>query len=316
MSDEESKGKKKNDDDVASRELEKSNEKIEAPKENPEKPVDDKEVAPGKTAHNNKAIPEKPVRYKEVIRLIQYVVERGLDPEGKIIRPLYKAVESYNKTDDEKTFDEKVKATEDTLILYGKLNELTYAGVNGSNAINGRTLLDTELHYKNYAYKVLSWGLFFLFLAVGSKSLDLWATEIAKALPENPGFLYYFHIYFLKDFSPFWWGGLGACVFLMKRLSDKAAERCFDSQRWKGGGTRIMLGALLGLIVAHIYNTGDDSGVEGLKLGPSAIAFFTGVSVRVFYGIIEKTIDAIAEKFNLGSSNKKQNPSGQPSGSS
>ncbi len=191
---------------------------------------------------------------------------------------------------------------------------MTYAGVRGdSKGVSGRTLLDTEFKYKCYSYKILCWGLLFLVLAVGTTSVDLWVSQNPSASGGGLAFLYYLHRYFLVSFSPFWWGALGACVFLMKRLSDRASELCFDSRRWSGWGIRIMLGGLLGLIFAYIYDPKSGLDSAHLKFDTNAIAFFTGVGVRVFYGGIEKLIDVIAEKFNLGKGKDKRISSDQPS---
>ena len=74
-----------------------------------------------------------------------------------------------------------------------------------------------------------------------------------------------------------------------------------------------MLGGLLGLIFAYIYDPNGWLDSEHLNFDTNAIAFFTGVGVRVFYGGIEKFIDVIAEKFNLGKGKDKRISSDQPS---
>ena len=43
------------------------------------------------------------------------------------------------------------------------------------------------------------------------------------------------------------WGGIGACVFLMKRISDKLFELAYEESRMCGIDTRIFLGAMLGV---------------------------------------------------------------------
>ena len=52
-----------------------------------------------------------PLRYEEVVRLIKYASERGIDPEGNILVPLYSAIEKYNTPDDqiEKAEKKRVK---------------------------------------------------------------------------------------------------------------------------------------------------------------------------------------------------------------
>ena len=99
----------------------------------------------------------------------------------------------------------------------------------------------------------------------------------------------------------------GSCVYLLKTLSDRASERSFDRRQLQGWGTRIMLGAILGAVVQYLYNPASFT-TEAFKLDASAVAFFTGVGVKVVYGAIEKTIDMLASKMNLAAIRRGQTP--------
>jgi hypothetical protein len=91
-------------------------------------------------------------------------------------------------------------------------------------------------------------------------------------------------------------GGLGSCIFLLKRFSDIASDRTFDSDFIGGWQTRVLLGAILGGVIQYIYDPGFiiESGMD-----ENALAFLVGLSVKVFYGALEKLIDAVADKLNL-----------------
>ena len=82
----------------------------------------------------------------------------------------------------------------------------------------------------------------------------------------------------------------------MKLYSDLANDKAFDADRVDGWGSRIVLGALLGGIIQYIYSPAflTSSGIDGL-----ALAFLVGLSVKVVYGALEKTIEIIADKMNL-----------------
>lgn len=234
-----------------------------------------------------------PVTDDEILRLIGYAAHRGLDPDGRITVPLYRLVEGRDR------LNARDISTDKKIRLYTQLTRLTYAEAPVSRGVNGRTLIDTENCSGPYTIRVSLWGLFFLLMGIGAESID----AMFKTAPTYGKLLvlYRFHIYFLDLFSPFFWGGLGACVFLMKRLSDRIGSQCFDRDRWKGFGTRVLLGGLLGLISVYIYTPEGGFKTEHLNLDANALAFFAGVGVKVFYGAIEKTIDTLAEKFNIGS---------------
>ena len=48
------------------------------------------------------------------------------------------------------------------------------------------------------------------------------------------------------------WGGLGACVFLAKWMSDKLYRMQYGEARTQGYGTRIFLGCMIGVVTASI----------------------------------------------------------------
>lgn len=230
---------------------------------------------------------EEPVVIEELSAMIRYASERGLDPAGQLLVPLYQAVQ-------EKKIDGAAIGT------YAKLVALVNNGHTGLtvefDGVNGRTLLDTEYRYKTKARPVVMLGVTFLVLAVLSGALDLWFEDFVGPNEAWLVWLSNIHHFLLSKMSPLLWGAIGACVFLMKRLSDKAADRCFDSHKWQGWGTRIFLGAILGAIAVIIY---DKNAFTRLDLSANALAFISGMGVRVIYGALEKTVDLLVEKLNL-----------------
>ena len=95
---------------------------------------------------------------------------------------------------------------------------------------------------------------------------------------------------------PFIWGGLGACVFLMKRVSDRLSELAYEKARLKGDGTRIFLGAILGLLVVQIFAqvSGDGSEVSSVNLTQMTLAFIAGLGVKPVYAAFEALVGGVA----------------------
>ena len=79
--------------------------------------------------------------------------------------------------------------------------------------------------------------------------------------------------YMLDPIGPFLWGGIGACVYLLKHLSDKAQEKIFDSRDLKGWFTRILLGGMLGTVVSYVYDP-ESFAKSDIQIDANAIAFF------------------------------------------
>ena len=244
-----------------------------------------------------------PVVPDEITALIRYASERGIDPDGAILGNLSKALRARATGAGEGLGFAKGEGTEaaheTVLKYYSQLTKLTYP-------VNGRTLLDTERVFRNLGW-IFFWTFFFLILAVGNKILYLWFEDLPE--PEEGWPLYLLNVqrYVLDYLSPFFWGGLGSCVFLLKTLSDKAAERSFDHRQLQGWGTRIVLGAVLGAVVQYVYNPASFT-TESFRLDASAVAFLTGVGVKVVYGAIEKTIDVLASKMSLDTLRRARAP--------
>ncbi len=141
---------------------------------------------------------------------------------------------------------------------------------------------------------VLFAGIFFFILSMGTEILDLFYKDYLEPEDGAPLFIVNVHRYILTYLSPFLWGGLGACVYLVKRLADARANLQFERQRFQGLSARIGLGALLGAVVVLIYGEENFTQSE-FNLDANTLAFFVGVGVRVFYSLIESTIETVAE---------------------
>jgi hypothetical protein len=220
----------------------------------------------------------------EIKALIAYVSGNGLDPDGAVLKPVLEALCEY---------EEAPRSSENAtslLMAYSRLSKATVP-------VTGRSLLKTpEVH--RFLRPIMGWALFFFLFAAANEAFEQWALD---ALHPEGGFWYWvaaIQTYCLDLLVPFVWGGLGSCIYLLKLLNDKAHERSFDDRLLKGWGSRIWLGAVLGAIVLYIYDPSKFTG-EDIALDAKAVAFLTGVGVKVVYGAIEKTVATLAAKMNL-----------------
>ena len=234
---------------------------------------------------------DKAITIEEVNALIHYASERGLDPNGTVICRLHQAVVEYNMAKDKA---QKVAASGDILTYYSKLTAITFV-----DKVNGRTLRNATAVAWHIGW-IIFWGVFFMLLAASTETVPLWFKE-NTAETEFSKFIYNLHRYnILTYFSPFFWGGLGACVYLMKTLTDKAASHTFDSRKLQGYGARIFLGAIFGVLIVNVF-LGPDTFADGadLNLTPSAVAFLCGLGVKVIYAAFEKTVNALHHRISV-----------------
>jgi hypothetical protein len=240
----------------------------------------------------------------EIEALIEYVAERGIEGTREILNDIYQALHGYLDASE----DKKAAAGVPLLENYAALCAVTYP----ANGVNGRTILDTKGIYRHIWF-IMVIGLLFATFAFGTEMLDLYFNSIPHPDDGFNADLYMVHGTILTFLSPFFWGGLGASVYLFKRVYDASQDKSFDKTRIKGASLRIWLGAILGAAVQYIY---DDENITSVavNLDANVVAFLTGVSVKVVYGAIEKSVQSLSDALNLKSL-KKTTGAGSSSGS-
>jgi len=227
-----------------------------------------------------------PIAPREVSALLRYAVETGIDTEGQTVSALQQALTEYEQASAEDSL-----ARHDTMVTrYAALAALT-------SPVNGRTLLDTQ-NANRHLFPLFFLTLVLLAVAVGNEILA--GLLSGTNAPAGGGLLMLWTLqrHVLSHLSPFVWAGLGACVYLLKKLYDIAQERCFDSARLHGWFLRVILAAILGAVVLYLFDPVPIS-ENGVPLDTKAIAFLVGLGVKVVYGALEKAVETFAEKLNL-----------------
>jgi hypothetical protein len=261
--------------------------------------------------------PSDIVSYQEVRELVRYAAEHGIDKdilpteavESGTMR-LNPAVKSYDRTilseltqlitrwEATEVAHEQltIKEMSQVILLYTKLNLFT------PEHITGKTLCDSlKVDQVTQPIRLITWLIFSLIVL--NVFFDGWFQD--SPIPEN-GILYYlslFQHYILEYISPYLWGAMGSCVYLLKIFSDLAENNLFNEDKLHGWSTRITLGALLGGVVQFIYDKSAFNS-SGINLDANAIGFLTGISVKVVYGALEKTVEKLSGLMNLDSIKK------------
>ncbi|MGQ8367441.1 hypothetical protein [Glaciecola sp. 1036] len=159
--------------------------------------------------------------------------------------------------------------------------------------VTGKTIIDSKDSPR-------VWQLFYLIIIlvptlIAFEVLRQFILEIPDADEIFPT-LYLIDRYAYQHLA-FFWAMLGSCIFLVKKHSDLAANYQFELHKSVNGWLpRVILGTVLGGISPLIFdfNYISDTGVD-----ENSAAFLIGLSVKIFYGAIEKVINEIANRFNL-----------------
>ena len=186
---------------------------------------------------------------------------------------------------------------------YAKLTAVTYE----TRGVNGRTILDTQtenpvrrrwLASRNRPMVI---GVaFFIFALIFEVSMR-WSGGVSDsaALTGIRALLYLVVNTLSSILVPALWGGIGACIFLAKRISDKLFDMAYEESRMRGGIIRIFLGSMLGVVtVVLIFPDFSEQIVLGdLNLAPAMVAFIAGLGVKPVYAGFESLSEELARRF-------------------
>lgn len=187
---------------------------------------------------------------------------------------------------------------------YADVTAITY-GVRG---ISGRTILDTQASQFKLTgrwlapYRPTRIGSFLFFFVLVLEMLMSWAAGVSDPGMLSPSESFVFALVttlytFLASAA---WGGLGACVFLAKRITDKLSKMAYEEARMRGDVTRVFLGAMLGVVVVVLFfpSFGEQALVDG-KSGWSLgiAAFVAGLGVKPVYAAFESLSEELARRF-------------------
>ena len=243
------------------------------------------------------------VTIEEAEALVKYVAEQGLDANTSYTGPLLKAITDFRTDVD---VQRQIVHYHDVFKHYSALTGQDFV----PKGVNGRTILDTEsLFFKTFW--IIGLGLLLFAFGILTEVLGVYFEGITDPANMTPEEMYFFNLYYYggRFISPFFWGGVGACVYLAKSLADYAADQSFDSHRLHGHRTRIFLGAVFAVVVVEIFQLRAPAGGAGAEnLTPNAIAFLCGLGVKAVYAAFEKLVEMTSQRIKRIGTEEQQQP--------
>ena len=188
---------------------------------------------------------------------------------------------------------------------YADVTAVTYM----DRGVNGRTILDTQSKKPSSAgrwrfvprVRPMVIGIVLFVLVLVLEVLMDWSARVS-----DPGTLSVFSggaFALITTLSTFLvsaaWGGIGACVFLAKRISDKLFEMAYEESRMRGDLTRVFLGAMLGVVVVVLFfpSFGEEALLGESGWAPGMTAFIAGLGVKPVYAAFESRSEELARRF-------------------
>ena len=243
---------------------------------------------------------EEADRLLEEASALAFYVSRYGDslPEEKqeLHENLLKAITDFKETPSPDTWG-------NLMSVYAKLTAVTYK----ERGVNGRTILDTidgkfELRrLLSSRFRPMAIGVIFFICALTFEVLMNRTTGVSDEAA-SAGLQTWFSL-IIRSLSSFLvpalWGGIGACIFLAKRISDKLFDMAFEEARMRGGVIRIFLGSMLGVVTVTLcFPDFSKQMISGeLTLAPAMVAFIAGLGVKPVYAAFESLSEELARRF-------------------
>jgi len=183
-----------------------------------------------------------------------------------------------------------------------------YSLADFTSPVTAETLRNTEDTGKGFRnasnaqrFTWLLWaitGLFaaFVIFAAGVASGGLYASDVGTWTDTLQKLNTY-----LQILSPYAYGGLGACAYLLRSAHSMIYQRSFDIRRKPEYFNRIALGMVSGgAIILFVSQLTDDEG-NVIRLSSAALGFIAGYSNDFLFNTIERVVAAILPRVGLES---------------
>jgi hypothetical protein len=250
--------------------------------------------------------------------LLEFAVAEGYaTQEGKIVNDsLIEAIKNAENTILKEELPEPSerasfeKAYRDLTQL---LSPVTVGTLKATSAEYGRKKFPFS-HFKQqseatiWSRKLTLWTLIFVSLAIAHDYINVIQGQFLPPSDESSGgfqtILYYSNI-LLGIFVPFLYGGIGACVYLLRNCHQYSYKRQFDLSRIPEYYNRILLGLVSGgAITLFISSLKTDEG-ELIQLSAAALGFLAGYNTDLLFSTIERIVQAILPKVGIETMKRK-----------
>jgi hypothetical protein len=116
----------------------------------------------------------------------------------------------------------------------------------------------------------------------------------------------------LELMTPWAYGGLGSCIYLLRSAHSYIWQRTFDIRRKPEYLNRILLGTMAGgAIILFVNNIAGDDGTV-IQLSSAALGFLAGYSTDFLFNTIERIIAAILPKVGIDTMQQQPAPATMP----
>lgn len=154
------------------------------------------------------------------------------------------------------------------------------------------------------SYSLVFWTIIFVAIASAGEFMSRFYGE---PLDQTEGWTNGLGI-LLQNLTPFTYGAMGACVYLLRSLHKYIADRTFERRRRPEYVNRVLLGSVSGgAMVLLVDQVTTDSG-DVIHFSSAALGFLAGYSTDLLFSAIERIIAAILPRVGLDSVRRRAEP--------
>jgi len=232
---------------------------------------------------------------RDANQLLDFAIETGLrKPEGAAIPP--EIISTMKVTAAKVGLGEKAS---DSVQL--KASELArfelsyYALAEFTSPVTADTLRDTRTDGKGAPSSAQMFARLLWIIA----GFFILAVLLGGYVSQNPDYATdppHKYVQLAALLTPWAYGGLGACAFLLRSAHEHIYKRSFDVRRKPEYLNRILLGAISGGAVIVLINQLTDQGGAAINLSSAALGFIAGYSTDFLFNTVERIVAAIFPK--------------------
>ncbi|MBI1205725.1 MAG: hypothetical protein GC191_00395 [Azospirillum sp.] len=173
-----------------------------------------------------------------------------------------------------------------------------------------RSVLRLWLEVPAFTQSLRLWGWTLALSALAIYSNMIFATHepVIKGNLDPENYL----LAFLQNITPFLYGGIGACLYLLRSLHTYISDRSFDELRVPEYNNRILLGVVGGGAIVMLVDQVTTEDGTAIQLSAAALGFLAGYSSDFLFNTVERITAAILPKVGIDSVRRRDAAAAPP----
>jgi len=230
----------------------------------------------------------------DVMCLARFALETGQVPKQVQLASLYGMWARKMEQSIELTPAEVSQLTFYYQHLEAQLSPVSAASLAATDCQGYRDCLQTEAGYHTRRLWILAFFVVALIVALNlfQYGYEFYSLDMAKSWTDGL-VVFTFGYWAAVHMTPFTYGALGACVYVLRVTEQRLQNRTFDPKCIPQHRNRLVLGTLSGGVIVLFIKAGEASTI-GVELTAAALGFLAGYSIEFLFTVLDRLILALS----------------------